>query len=183
MACVDGASKVLAIFFSSGDLGDVGRHAVAAALERSVSKIKVIASDANIDSLQKSNWKCGCAKGHTITPHDRTRLELIRSDFTEDMSQYLEGVDAVVSCLGNRQPFHQDRVAHYGTEAICKAMLSQQISRIVMISSVGIGDDWPPLEWSIEGNLMQAFFRTICWQQVRLACFRQRYAPRCILTH
>jgi hypothetical protein len=169
----DGAAKVLAVFYSSGDFDDVGRHAVAAALERSVSKIKVIASDASIDSLERSNWKCGCARGDTITPQDRTRLELIRADFSEDMSQYIEGVDAVISCLGNRQPFHQDRVAKVGTANICKAMLCQHIGRIVIISSVGIGGDWPPLEWSREGNLMQAFFRTICWQKVRLVLSRQ----------
>lgn len=181
MMCSDGAAKVLAVFYSSGDLGDVGRHVVAAALESNVSKIKVMASDASIDSLEHSNWKCGCARGHAITPQDRTRLELIRVDFSEDLSQYLEGVDAVISCLGSRQPFHEDRVAKVGTENICKAMLCRHIGRIVMISSVGIGDDWPPLEWSKEGNLMQASFRTICWQQVGTVSLDKICAK--ILTH
>lgn len=34
-----------------------------------------------------------------------------------------------------------------------------------MLSSVGIGNDWPPLEGLREGNLMQGLFRTICWEQ------------------
>jgi hypothetical protein len=37
--------------------------------------------------------------------------------------------------------------------------------RFVMLSSVGIAEDWPPMEWSREGQRLQGFFRTICWMQ------------------
>jgi hypothetical protein len=47
-----------------------------------------------------------------------------------------------------------------------QAVLRQRVTpRFVMLSSVGIAEDWPPMEWSREGQRLQGFFRTICWMQ------------------
>jgi hypothetical protein len=159
--------KIVAIFFSSGDLGDVGRHAVAAALDLPctiVSTVRVLSSC--IQSLEEDNWKCGCGK-HSFPEIDTQRLQLVRCDCTtQPLEDHLQGVHAVISCLGNRKPFHSDCIAKTGTERIVRAILnSRSVQRLVVMSSVGISDDWPPMEWSSEGSRLQGFFRTICWRQ------------------
>lgn len=159
--------KVLGIFFSSGDLGDVGRHAVAAALELPpsvVARIRVFSKD--ISKLLEANWKCNCPKQHSFTQNDRDRLEFVSLDASQDhLVPALEGVHALVSCLGSRQPFPSERIVKQGTQRLVEAALACGISRFVMISSVGIADDWPPMHWSQEGRLLEGFFRTICWGQ------------------
>lgn len=158
--------KVIVIVFSTGDLGDVGRHAVAVALETApsvVRTIKVISSDPT--TLEQENWKCGCRRHH-ISMKDRKRLEIHQADCsTDNLAPYLQGVDAVISCLGNRLPFHPDIVAKPGTEHLIVAMQQGGCKRLVLLSSVGIGDDWPPLEGCREGDFLAGFFRTICWSQ------------------
>ena len=142
--------RVVGIFFSSGDLGDVGRHAVAAALEMpqsAISMIRVFSRD--IASLDQTNWKCGCGK-HSISQQDRNnRIQFLQMDCTQDdLVPALINVDAIVSCLGSRQPFHNERIVQEGTERLVQAAIRCNISRFVMISSVGIGDDWPPMHVS-----------------------------------
>uniref|UniRef100_A0A7S2GSY8 NAD(P)-binding domain-containing protein n=1 Tax=Helicotheca tamesis TaxID=374047 RepID=A0A7S2GSY8_9STRA len=164
------ASKVLAVLYSSGGLGDVGRHAVAAALEKPpsvISKIKVITKDPNKTLFEETNWNCGCPEGHVLTDEDKSRLEIIPFDFSKrggenDLGNHLDGVDAIVSGLGNRQPFHGDRVAKRGTGRLIDAMKGTNIKRLVMISSIGIDDDWPPMEWRFEGKIMKWLFKTLC---------------------
>lgn len=157
------------IVYSSGDLGDVGRHAVAAALEYPESIIgQVRVLSCNFDSLQQSHWKCGCDERHSLSSTDFNRLELIPIDLATatSLGQHFSGVDAVISCLGNRQPFHDDCVAKTGTIKIVNAITSLDTPpALVMLSSVGIAEDWPPMEWCREGQRLQGFFRTICWRQ------------------
>jgi len=76
-------------------------------------------------------------------------MEVVQVDFenVKDLHDQLEGVDAVVSCLGNRQFFIGDRVAGVGTKLIVEAMNFHKINRGVFMSSIGICDDWPPVEW------------------------------------
>jgi hypothetical protein len=156
----------LLIIYSSGDLGDVGRHAIAAALEFPPTIVRQVrALSTNIKALEKRQWKCGCEEQHSVTESDR--LQLIQADCTTvNLDQYMEGVSAVISCLGNRRPFHDDCVAKLGTQGIMQAILRQRVTpRFVMLSSVGIAEDWPPMEWCREGQRLQGFFRTICWMQ------------------
>mmetsp|Transcript_17228 Transcript_17228/g.39956 ORF Transcript_17228/g.39956 Transcript_17228/m.39956 type:complete len:251 (+) Transcript_17228:1511-2263(+) len=158
--------KTLLVLFSTGDLGDVGRHAVAAALEQSpavVRKIRVLSRDPS--TLKLKNWKCGC-DSHRFSSVDTKRLEIHPFDCTkDDMGPHLKEVDAVISCLGNRQAFHPDMVARTGTASVVLAMTQSNCKRLVLLSSVGIGNDWPPLSGSREGAFLAGFFRTIGWEQ------------------
>ena len=121
--------------------------------------------------------------------HDR--LQLMDCNLTQDSAdQHLDamletGVDAIIACLGNRQPFHNDCIAGLGMQRLVEAMqrfgqrwaagssgdhrpsspLPPPPPRVLLLSSAGIGDDWPPMEWSRSGERLQAFFRTICWNQ------------------
>ncbi len=148
------AGKVLCILYSSGGLGDVGRHATRAALElgpEKISKIKVLSSQPKEFLLKQSNWNCGCNVDHAaeFTTEELERMDVQQVDFenVKDLHDQLEGVDAVVSCLGNRQFFVGDRVAGVGTKLVVEAMNFHKINRGVFMSSIGICDDWPPVEW------------------------------------
>mmetsp|Transcript_11093 Transcript_11093/g.32888 ORF Transcript_11093/g.32888 Transcript_11093/m.32888 type:complete len:250 (-) Transcript_11093:19-768(-) len=157
-------SKVLAVFFSRGGLGDVGRHAVQAALDlgpEKVSKIIVISPDPS--TLEEDQWACGCVDVHRFTNEERKRLEVIKKDVTKvDLTSVLRGADAIVSCLGNRQFFlgSETRVGKKGTESIVKSCQELGIERVVAMSSVGIDDDWPPAEFHWAGNIMSCLFLT-----------------------
>ena len=113
----------IAIFFSSGAFGDCARHAILHALEDDrVDKINVYASERNLPSLDEAYWKCGCKTDHGSetkkSPIFDDKVQLITVDVTDaaEMSSSgkkvdLNGVDAVISGLGNRQMFIGDRVA------------------------------------------------------------------------
>jgi len=166
MTSTDETGKVIVILFSTGDLGDVGRHAVAVALEMAPSVVRTVrVISSNPTTLEHGNWNCGCSRHH-ITTTDRKRLEMNQADCsTDDLAPFLEGVDAVISCLGNRLPFHPDIVAKLGTEQLILAMHQWGCKRLVLLSSVGIGNDWPPMEGCRQGELLAGFFRTVCWSQ------------------
>ena len=73
----------------------------------------------------------------------------------------LNGVDAVISGLGNRQMFIGDRVARQGTKNIVAAMRDANVQRIVAMCSMGVNDDRPCMEWRSEGKFMAALCKTV----------------------
>ena len=78
----------------------------------------------------------------------------------------LTDVDAVVSGLGNRQIWLGDRVARQGTRNIVAAMKrTNSCRRLIVMTSMGINEDKPGLEWRSEGKFMAFLFRTICRQE------------------
>lgn len=163
----------IAIFFSSGAFGDCARHAILHALEDDrVAKINVYASERNLPSLDEANWKCGCKTDHGCemkkSPNFDDKVQLITVDVTDaaEMSSGgkkvdLNGVDAVISGLGNRQMFIGDRVARQGTKNIVAAMRDANVQRIVAMSSMGVNDDKPCMEWRSEGKFMAVLFKTV----------------------
>ena len=146
----------LAVFFSSGGLGDVGRHIIHAALElpsEDIALIRVIARDAG-KLLKNEKWKCACDEDHQKLWREgsteiASRVQVVDLDFTqEDIKEHLRGIDAIVSCLGNRQLFHPGIIAAVGTRNILQAAIEQNVQRFIMLSSVGISEDWPPMVWT-----------------------------------
>ena len=162
----------IAIFFSSGAFGDCARHAILHALDdERVAKILVYSSERNLPSLDEANWKCGCRKDHGAemkkSPNFDQKVQLTTVDVTdaEEMTNGdkvdLSGVDAVISGLGNRQMFIGDRVARKGTKNIVVAMRDASVQRIVAMSSMGVNEDKPCMEWRSEGKFMAALFKTV----------------------
>ena len=101
-------------------------------------------------------------------PHFDDKVQIITVDVTDaaEMSSSgkkvdLNGVDAVISGLGNRQMFIGDRVARQGTKNIVAAMRDANVQRIVAMSSMGVNDDKPCMEWRSEGKFMAALFKTV----------------------
>ncbi|GKY94516.1 hypothetical protein MPSEU_000417500 [Mayamaea pseudoterrestris] len=153
----------LVILYGFGGLSDVGRHAVVAALERSkdeISKITVLTKHPKL--LDESNWNCACVGGHgALTEEQRERVNVVALDDYSDIATHIQGATAVVSCLGNRQPFFGFRDACEGTTALLEAMRSNKIKRLVCMTSVGIAEDWPPMERHWSRWIMTGIFLTI----------------------
>jgi hypothetical protein len=63
--------------------------------------------------------------------------------------------------LGNRQPYHGHLDAFEGTTEILKAMKTHKVDRLVCMSSIGIAEDWPPVEWHWARWIMSCIFLTV----------------------
>mmetsp|Transcript_7891 Transcript_7891/g.15465 ORF Transcript_7891/g.15465 Transcript_7891/m.15465 type:complete len:438 (-) Transcript_7891:1228-2541(-) len=65
-----------------------------------------------------------------------------------DLVEALRGVDAVVACLGNRQP-SMARWCTRGATRVLSAMQANKVPRLVILSSMGIGEDYTPLRYRL----------------------------------
>ena len=165
-----GASLV--ILYGIGGLSDVGRHAILAAMERKdVSKITVLTEFPEL--LDVSNWECGCPEPHTNPCGDKggdERVTAIKIEsHQQDLSEHFKDADAVVSCLGHRQPgwINKDLkkrgvIATSGNKQVMQALekAGGMDKRVVVMSSVGIQEDWPPFEMHWAGKIMKLLFIT-----------------------
>jgi len=165
--------KHLAVLYGIGGLSDVGRHAILAAVEQNISKVTVITEYPEL--LDEPNWECGCEKQHTnpVNQYGKDRIKVVPIDSWKkpqiDLAQHLKGVDAVVSCLGHRQPgwkypelIQKGLIAAAGNKQVIHAMRETNIKRAVVMSSVGIQEDWPPMEFHWGGKIMQWLFKGPC---------------------
>jgi NAD(P)H-binding len=153
----------LVVLYSKGGLGDTGRHAVRAALDRPTEIEHITVMSQHSESLSDDNWNCACdASFHKFTEEEKERLTIVQIQSWDDPSLLLhfEGAGAVISCLGNRQMTLGDRVGGEGSRVVVNAMNHHNIERAVVISSIGIGDDWPPLEYHWAGKVMACIFLT-----------------------
>jgi len=163
----------LAIFISAGGIPDCARHAILVALkEPRIAKIKVFGSEDNLENLKRPKWNCSCPDDHgatMATPEAVVKIEQIairiddkKCSVADILEKELVGMDAVISGLGNRQPFLGDRVGKKGTVHLVAAMEKLKITRLVMTSSMGLNEDHPGMEWRFEGRIMDALFSTLC---------------------
>eukprot|EP00970_Alexandrium_tamarense_P019838 scaffold14521_cov200-Alexandrium_tamarense.AAC.2 len=168
---VPSAVNRIVILYGIGGLSDVGRHAILAALEKpSVEHITVITSYPEL--LDEKNWECNCLpdSGHTNPFNDPAyakRLEMVKINSWKndhDLSKHFQSA-TVVSCLGNRQPGWKNAeikkgwIAYEGNKQVIKAMEGAHVSRVVVISSIGLkGDDnaWP----HFANKVMKILFKT-----------------------
>lgn len=157
----------LVILYGVGGLSDVGRHAVQAALERSdVASVTVLTK--HPEMLDDPDWKCGCETPHAFTDADKERLKIVAVNNKQSWQQqegeeagiasHFRDATAVVSCLGNREPLRGHRDAAEGNDAVIKAMQQNaNLKRVVAITSAGIEEDWPPLEFFKPGYYILSF--------------------------
>ncbi|GAX24659.1 hypothetical protein FisN_4Hh217 [Fistulifera solaris] len=162
-------SPVLCILFSSGGTADVGRHAVQAAIETYDGPIRVLTRDTQV--LQEANWNCACPEPHQL---ELQRLDVRAVDVNkDDLKEHLKDVGIVISALGNRQPFHGDCVAQAGTRNLVNAMLHHNISRLVIITSAGCNEDFPPMEYHWTGTILRCLFRSVSRREYRDLCLAE----------
>jgi hypothetical protein len=167
------SSSRLVILYGIGGLSDVGRHAILAALEQpTVSHITVITEYPEL--LNEKRWECGCETPHTnpaIDHPDKVTVVGIDSwktnNHVELLKTNMNGATAVISCLGHRQPGWINKnltkkgiIAAVGNKQVIEAMQATEgLNRAVVISSVGIEEDWPPMEFHWAGKLMKWLFQ------------------------
>lgn len=151
----------LVVLFSSGGLSDVGRHAVQVALDEHPSLKSITVLTKYPETLKETNWNCGCRHDLDLSS-PRLNIQPIDDWKTADLSTHLDDQTAVVSCLGHRQEFrHQYCQAHEGTQAILRAAATTPL-RVVSLSSMGVEEDWPPMEFFAPGKyILGAMFLTI----------------------
>lgn len=169
----------LVVLYGVGGLSDVGRHAVQAALARSdVEHVTVLTQQPEL--LQEANWKCGCPEPHSISEADQKHLTVVPVDSwkKDDITAHFVGATAVVSCLGNRQPLTFHWVSCEGNRAVIKAVKkTANLKRVVVCTSVGIEEDWPPMEYFAPGKIiLGGIFMTLGYRMFRdLTCMERSY--------
>lgn len=160
------AMKRLVILYGQGGLSDVGRHAVQVALVDKACQVTVLTQHPEL--LDEPNWNCGCPEPHSFSDEQKKNLKVVHVDKWNEndgdkWSAYFENADAVISCVGNRQPTFMNVTAsswcsHEANEMVIKGMKKHNIRRAVAMSSMGIEEDWPPMEWRWEGKIMSLIF-------------------------
>jgi len=145
-------TKTVAVLYATkGGMGDVGKFVMTLARLEPSCTIRPIA-------LSVENSREGTDKGLHVDVTDpalktttedvlATMVDSIRkidvaSDSAEkEIGDAIAGVDAVISCLGNREP-SRERWCALGTRKVVNAMTAQNIQRLVCLSSMGIGTDF-----------------------------------------
>jgi len=160
----------LVILYGHGGLSDVGRHAVQVAVEKMKQKeihgsITVLTRYPKL--LEETNWMCGCPTPHGFSAEEHKLFQLVHvKDWSdENLSTHFKDATAVISCLGNRQPtfmnVKQDSwEAYVGNQMVIRAMKEHSVKRAVVMSSMGIEEDWPPMEFHWAGKIMACLFLT-----------------------
>ena len=97
-----------------------------------------------------------------FTEAEKKHIEVVSVQSWDDESllDHFRDAGAVVSCLGNRQPFIGGWESAEGNIVVQRAMKEHNIGRVVAISSVGVEEDWPPLEYFFGGKILAFLFRT-----------------------
>lgn len=96
------------------------------------------------------------AQGHELTvmvrdpkklPSTGRPLQVLTGDFSEPetVRSVVKGQDAVVCLLGSRELYKNSGLRTLGTRAIVKAMEEEGVQRLVVMSSMGIGESWDRL--------------------------------------
>jgi hypothetical protein len=69
---------------------------------------------------------------------------------------------SVVSCVGNRQSIGHNDAAEAAEHLVLPAMQQNKVQRLVCITSVGVEEDWPALEFFCVGRVaLSCMFRTV----------------------
>lgn len=74
------------------------------------------------------------SKPVTVVTGDFTRLDAVKST--------IEGQDAVLCTLGSRELYRNSGLRALGTRAIIESMNEEGVKRLVVMSSLGIGESW-----------------------------------------
>ncbi|KAG7340698.1 NADPH-binding protein [Nitzschia inconspicua] len=163
----------LVILYGIGGLSDVGRHAILAALEQpAVSHITVVTEYPEL--LDEKRWECGCKEPHTNPATDHPeKIKVVGIDSWKNgshvkvLKEHMKDANAVISCLGHRQPGWINKelrkkgiVSAVGNKQVIEAMLATDgLDRAVVCSSIGIEEDWPPMEFHWAGKAMKWLFQ------------------------
>lgn len=160
----------LVILYGVGGLSDVGRHAVQVAVQKKketdeVDTITVLTRYPEL--LGETNWNCGCPEPHGFSDEEKKMFHLVHvKDWSDSsLTSHFVGATSVISCVGNRQPTMMgvkpdSWEAFDGNKLVMKAMKEHSIPRAVVMTSMGVNEDWPPVEYHWAGKAMALIFLT-----------------------
>lgn len=145
--------KVAVVYATKGGLGDAGKFAAAiAATDKSIEEARIV-------SLSRDSIEGGThgISDNEIGVTDTKLCEKLRQDLatvtithadiddkistSKVLESAFDGVDSVIACIGSRQPSF-GRWISQGTELIIETMKKKDVKRLVILSSMGIGEDW-----------------------------------------
>jgi hypothetical protein len=150
--------RTIAVLFSSvgSGMGDVGKFCIAQGITNPALRIKPVAlsvpategSDEELTvDVTYQEGKDRAAAGINALPR-LPRIDISGEEAQAAIEAEVEGCDAVVACLGSRQPSKKTRWQGMGSRKVVAAMKAKGVSRLVNLSSMGIGDDYlPPSFW------------------------------------
>lgn len=146
-------TTVAIIYATQGGMGDVGKFAILQA-----SQAQKINPNLRFRAIAMSDEELeGTDLGISVDVTDEKLktevagafdgLDVIKvnaDDEKQQLGEALEGVDVVIACLGNRQP-SMARWCHRGARSVVSAMEANNVPRLILLSSMGIGQDFTPL--------------------------------------
>lgn len=144
-------TQTVAILFGiKGGLSDVGKFAVEHALKMQGVTVRPVAlsleaeegSDYSIEvDIKDEQLKLQLKE--TFNGIKYKTLDIGDPGAQGKLEEVFSGCDAVVSCLGNRQ--NKAIWCNLGAQKVVAAMRSQNVNRLVQLSSMGIGNDYLPM--------------------------------------
>lgn len=168
------ADRTVAVVYATrGGMGDVGKFvsALAANTPNVTPRVISMADDANeggggwvdADVEQRSLVQSVAAD---LAKLDVRHVNVGAADVDNQLDEWLAGTDAVVACIGSRQSEYARWCAR-GAEALVQSMERAGVERLVMLSSMGIGDDFMPCRGTraIWGGMLRTVFRGI-WKDL-----------------
>jgi hypothetical protein len=164
-------------------MGDVGKFAVAHAQQAGVQVRAVALSDESVDWKPLSSVVCSYEAtdpkdigadnidvadpllkelaSKALRESSATKIDVASPEAQEQLRKELQGADAVIACLGSRQD-GVSRWCRLGADKLTSAMQSAKVSRLVTLSSFGVGDDFMPASFisSFWGCLLRTVWRS-----------------------
>jgi hypothetical protein len=141
---------VAVVFGKIGGLSDCGAYAALHAFQDDGVDVRVIALSAEASE--------GPFDGVNVDVKDEAEKARVRDTFKQipvtsidvfddgaqsQLEAALDGVEAVVSACGNRQPFKSRHLA-LSAQKVTRAMIAKRVNRLVQLSSFGIGESHLP---------------------------------------
>jgi len=164
-------TKTIAILYATkGGMGDVGKFAMTLAeSEPSLSctfrpiALSIEGSSEGMDlglevDVEDTDLKEKTEKLLRTIENNIVKIDVMKDSAETEIGNAIEGADAVISCLGNRQP-KMERWSSLGTKKVIGAMKAKNIKRLVSLSSMGIGKDF--LKTTLLTVLWGAMLRTV----------------------
>merc|ERR1712176_1335824 len=138
-----------------GGMGDVGKFAMTLARTQTDPTVKCdfIPIALSIESSSEGSdkgfevdvtdleWKEKTENLLGTMDAEVIKIDIAKDSAEEEIGNAIEGAEAVITCLGNRQP-SMERWCAMGTQKVIGAMKTKKIERLVSLSSFGIGEDF-----------------------------------------
>jgi len=173
MASSPSAAKQVAIIYGTkGGMGDVGKFALIHAVKTlPLENIRVLAmSNEAVEGNSLGldiDVKCETGLVHQQFKAAIEQVNVVKIDVESDQAELeigngIKHVDAVVACLGSRQSA-LPRWLGTGSKKLTSAMATQGVSRLVILSSMGIRDDFLPKSFIrvLWGTLLHTIWRSV----------------------